>query len=252
MFLSTRGIVGALLAASAMAATPAFAQDASPGLGAFTVSGSATAVTDYRFRGVSRSGGDPAIQGGVTVAHDSGFYAGTWASSIDDGGTDLYGDVELDVFGGWSGGVAEGVGIDVGLLYYAFPTNGPGVDAGFFEPYATVTGDLGPLSARAGVNYAWSQDALGGGDNLYIHTELSSGIPTTPLTVTARLGYTDGPLAPPLLAGTGDRTGFDWSLGAKATVLGGLTLGAAYVGSEGPGIDGFTDDTVVFSLGASF
>ena len=53
-------------------------------------------------------------------------------------------------------------------------------------------------------------------------------------------------------AGEGDDTGFDWSLGASAAVLGNLTLGVSYVGTEGPSIDGFTDDAVVFSVGASF
>ena len=59
-------------------------------------------------------------------------------------------------------------------------------------------------------------------------------------------------LAPPLLAGSGDDSGLDWSIGATATVLGGLELGVSYVGVEGPAIDGFTDDTVVATLGMSF
>jgi len=254
MLTSIRGLAAAtIVSAAALASTPAFAQDAEAAApSSVTVSGSVTLVSDYRFRGVSLSGGDPAIQGGVTVTSDSGFYVGTWASSIDDGGTDFYGDAEVDLFGGWSGNVAEGIGLDVGLLYYAYPGNAKGFDAEYFEPYATVTGQLGPVQAKLGVNYAWEQDSLGGDDNLYVHTELSSGIPTTPLTLSAHLGYADGVQAPPLLAGTGDDTGFDWSLGASAAVLGNLTLGVSYVGTEGPSIDGFTDDAVVFSIGASF
>jgi uncharacterized protein (TIGR02001 family) len=253
MLTSIRGLAAAtFLTATALSAAPALAQDAEAPDSSLAVTGSVTLVSDYRFRGVSLSGGDPAIQGGVTVTHDSGFYVGTWASSIDDAGTDFYGDVEVDVFGGWSGSVAEGVGLDVGLLYYAYPSNAKGVEAEYFEPYATISGQLGPVQAKLGANYAWDQDSLGGNDSLYIHTELSSGIPTTPLTLNAHLGYTDGVLAPPLLAGTGDDTGFDWQLGASATVLGSLTLGVSYVGTEGPNIDGFTDDAVVFSVGASF
>lgn len=251
MLTSIRGLAAAsVLATSTFFAAPALAQDeaASP----VTVSGSVTLVSDYRFRGVSLSGGDPAIQGGVTVTHDSGFYVGTWASSIDDGGSDFYGDVELDVFGGWSGNVAEGVGLDVGLLYYAYPANAAGFDAEYFEPYATITGSLGPVTAKVGANYAWEQDSLGGNDSLYLRTDLATGIPNTPFSLSAHLGYTDGVLAPPLLAGTADDTGFDWSLGASATVFGSLTLGVMYTGVEGPSIDGFTDDAVVFSLGASF
>ncbi|GGD99092.1 TIGR02001 family outer membrane protein [Tsuneonella deserti] len=252
MLTSIRGLAATtMIAATVLFGSPALAQDGA-GASPLTVTGSVALVSDYRFRGVSLSGGDPAVQGGVTITHDSGFYGGTWASSIDDGGTDFYGDAEVDLFGGWSGNVAEGIGLDVGMLYYAYPTNAKGVDAEYFEPYATLSGDLGPVQAKLGVNYAWNQDSLGGNDSLYIHTELNSGIPTTPLTLSAHLGYTDGALAAPLLAGTGDDTGLDWSLGATATVLGPLTLGVSYVGSEGPSIDGLTDDAVVFSLGASF
>ncbi len=254
MLTSIRGLAAATtLTFVALSAAPAFAQDEdAASSSSITVTGNVALVSDYRFRGVSLSGGDPAIQGGVTVTHDSGFYVGTWASSIDDGGSDVYGDVEVDLFGGWSGKVTEGVGLDVGLLYYAYPSNAKGFDAEYFEPYATISGDLGPVQAKLGVNYAWEQDSLGGDDNLYIHTELSSGIPNTPVSLAAHLGYTDGVLAPPLLAGTADDTGFDWSFGASATVLGSLTLGVSYVGVEGPSIDGFTDDAVVFSIGASF
>lgn len=251
MLTSIRGLAAPTMLAVAAFSSPVFAQDEAPAPGALTISGSTTLVSDYRFRGVSLSGGDPAIQGGVTVAHDSGFYIGTWASSIDDGGTDFYGDAEVDLFGGWSGNVAEGIGLDAGLLYYAYPTNAGAVDAEYFEPYATVSGDLGPVQAKLGINYAWDQKALAD-DSLYVHAELSSGIPTTPVTVSAHLGYTDGAFAPTLLAGTGDDTAFDWSFGASATVLGSLTLGASYVGVQGPSIEGFTDDTLVFSIGASF
>lgn len=257
MLTSIRGIAAATFIASLFVAVPALADDGdgaasdtSPS--ALTVSGNVALVSDYRFRGVSLSGGDPAVQGGITVTHDSGFYAGAWSSSIDDGGTDVYGDMELDLFGGWSGDVADGVGLDVGLLYYAYPTNAKGADAEYFEPYATVSGTLGPVEAKLGVNYAWSQSALGDRDNLYLHSELSSGIPNTPVTLSAHLGYTDGVLAPPLLAGRADDTGFDWSFGASATVLRNLTLGVTYTGVEGPSLDGFTDDTVVGSVTLAF
>ena len=45
-------------------------------------------VSDYRFRGVSQSFRRPAVQGGVDWAHDSGFYVGTWASTVDDDAQD--------------------------------------------------------------------------------------------------------------------------------------------------------------------
>jgi uncharacterized protein (TIGR02001 family) len=255
MLTSIRGLAAATVLAASLASAPAFAQDdeEADAAGGFTVSGNVAVVSDYRFRGVSLSGGDAAIQGGIDVTHDSGFYIGTWASSIDDGGTDVFGDVELDLYGGWTGAVAEGVSVDVGLLYYVYPTNDGAFDpVNYWEPYASVTGTLGPVAATAGVAYAWKQDSLGGDDNLYLYTDLGSSVPGTPVSLSAHLGYTDGVLAPPLLAGTGDDSGFDWSFGASVTVLGGLELGVSDVGVEGPSIDGFTDDTVVASVGVSF
>ena len=249
MLTSFRGKLAVSLAALASGlAAPSMAQAQDDDSGV-TVSANAALTTDYRFRGVSLSGGDPAIQGGVDVAHDSGFYVGTWASSIDGG--DAYGEMELDIYGGWSGTVAEGVTVDVGLLYYLYPSEDLGLDTDYWEPYASVGFNLGPAEATIGAAYAWEQDSLGGEDNLYVYTDLGVGIPSTPVSLSAHLGYTDGVLAPPLLAGEGDDSGLDWSLGASVT-SGILEFGVAYVGVEGPSIDGFTDDAIVGTITASF
>ncbi|MEO6386878.1 MAG: TorF family putative porin [Croceibacterium sp.] len=246
MLTSVRSLLAAtVLAGSALAATPALADDASTS--GLTISGNVALVTDYRFRGVSLSGGDPAIQGGLDLTHTSGFYIGTWASSIA-GGTP-YGEMELDLYGGWTGEVTPGVSINAGLLYYVYPTGDvSGANTDYFEPFASISTTIGPVGATVGVNYAWSQDSLGGDDNLYIHTELTAGIPNTPISLSAHAGYTKGVLAPPFLAGSTDDSGFDWSIGASTTVIGGLTAGVSYVGVEGPSIDGFTDDTIVGTL----
>ena len=250
MLTSFRGKTAASLAViGATLALPsaAFAQDADET--AISVSANAALTTDYRFRGVSLSGGDPAIQGGVDFAHESGFYVGTWASSIDGG--DAYGEMEFDIYGGWSGDLAEGVTLDVGLLYYAYPAEDLGLDTDYWEPYASVGFDLGGASATVGAAYAWEQDSLGGDDNLYLYTDLGYSLPSTPVSLSAHLGYTDGVLAPPLLAGTTDDNGLDWSIGASVS-HGILEVGVAYVGVEGPSIDGFTDDAIVGTITASF
>jgi uncharacterized protein (TIGR02001 family) len=257
MLTSVRGLLAAsVLAGSLLAATPAFAQEeeaeaASEATSGLTITANVAGTTDYRFRGVSLSLGDFALQGGIDVVHDSGFYVGTWASSIQ-GGTP-YGEVELDLYGGWTGMVTDGVTLDVGLLYYMYPTTDDPLnldpDTDYFEPYASVAFGLGPVSATVGAAYAWEQDSLGGSDNLYVYTDWSLGIPSTPVTVNAHLGYTDGVLAIGTLArGTGDDTGLDWSIGASIPVYGGLTASVSYVGLEGPSIDGLTDDTIVGTL----
>lgn len=250
MLTSVRGLLAATFAAgSVMLAAPVLAQDEaaeSP----ITISGNVAVTSDYRFRGVSLSGGDFALQGGIDLTTTSGFYVGTWGSSIQ-GGTP-FGELELDVYGGWTGAVAEGVTVDVGLLYYMYPAGddplGVDPDTDYFEPYASISTTLGPVGATLGAAYAWEQDSLGGEDNLYVYTDWSLGVPNTPVTFNAHLGYTDGVLAPPFLAGTADDSGFDWSIGATAAVHGGLSVAVSYVGVEGPSIDGYTDDAIVATL----
>ncbi|TNE33890.1 MAG: hypothetical protein EP350_03035 [Alphaproteobacteria bacterium] len=277
MLTSNRGIFAAtLLAGLGLSATPAFAEtddvvqlaDASAvefdraaepvlmhdvsyvgGESEFELSGNVSLVSDYRFRGVSFSDGDPALQGGIDLAHSSGFYIGTWGSTIS-GGTP-YGELEVDLYGGWSGDISDGVSFDAGLLYYVYPTenelaNALDVDTDYFEPYASIGTSLGPVSATLGVAYAWDQASLGDQDNLYISTDFEAAIPNTPLTLTAHAGYTDG-----VFATQADGTSFDWGLGASYAVTGSLSLGVNYVDTQGPAIEDFTDAGFFFTIGYS-
>lgn len=246
MLTSVRGLLAAtVLAGSMFAAAPALAQE----VGEFTVSGNAALVTDYRFRGISLSDGDFAVQGGVDVGHASGFYVGTWGSSIED--SPGLGNAELNIYGGWSGQVSSGVTLDAGVLFYVYP-NGKVGDANIWEPYASISADVGPASVTVGAAYAWEQDSLGGDDNLYVYTDLGFGVPNTPVSLSAHLGYTDGALSPEVLTLSGTGGGFDWSLGATYAITQNLSLGVSYIGVEGASIDSFSNDTVVGTLSVSF
>lgn len=240
-----------LLAGSALAAAPAFADEATTG--DFTISGGATLVTDYRFRGVSQSGGDPAIQGTINVTHSSGFYFGTWASSLEE--ENGVGSSEVDLYAGFKGEVTSGLNIDVGLTYYWYPNSGVGDDYNVWEPYVKLSTALGPVSATLGVAYApEGQDALFDEDNLYISGDFSTAIPNTPLSVSAHVGYTDGPLT----FRAYEDNAFDWSVGASYAVTPNLSLGVSYIGvqaneAEWDNSSYFTtNDTVVGSLSLSF
>ncbi len=249
MLTSVRSLVAAtLLSAGFAAATPALADETAPPSD-ITVSGNVALVTDYRFRGLSLSGGDAAIQGAINVNHSSGFYVGAWGSNLEDSA--VYGNMELDVYGGWTGAIGSGLTADVGLLYYVYPNGNVG-DANVFEPYASVSAAFGPATAKLGVAYAWKQDSLGGDDNLYVYTDLSSGIPDTPISVSAHLGYTDGALSPKLLTGVSTDGGFDYSVGASYNITPKLSLGVSYVGVDGASIDSFSNDAVVGTLKLSF
>lgn len=223
------------------AATPALAQDDTAPPPAFKVTGGATLISDYRFRGLTQTNEEPAVQGTVTVTTRPGFYAGTWASTIDgglDGSTPLltgYGSAEVDLFAGFTKTLPSGVGIDAGLLYYYYADRAKGLKTDFFEPYASLTYTIGPVAAKVGAAYAWGgQDGLdftgGKDDNIYGYAEATVAVPTTPVSLKGHLGYTNGSLG---LANptAGDDTYLDWSVGAEA-VGGPFKAGVSYVDTD--------------------
>lgn len=73
-------------------------------------------VSDYVWRGVSQSDNHAAVQGGVDLKHQSGLYAGAWASTVDfadaDVELDLYAGFELKTRGGWIW--------DIGVIAYRY------------------------------------------------------------------------------------------------------------------------------------
>jgi len=230
----------------------AFAQDAEPPAD-LTITGGVTLASQYRFRGISLSDEEFAVQGTINLNHASGFYAGVWSSSLDGFGELGGSNTELDIYGGFKKEVASGVTLDAGLLYYAYPGSSGG-DFEFFEPYANISGAIGPATAKVGVAFAPSQDALADNSNLYVFGDVSAGIPGAPVTLKAHLGYSEGdtPLTP-----TGEY--LDWLVGADF-VWKNLTLGVAYVDTDikdegaffsGVGKD-IVDSAVVVSLTASF
>ena len=112
----------------------------------YTLSFNVGAVTDYRFRGISQSRLKPAVQAGADFAHRSGFYLGTWASSIKwikDAGGDA--PAELDFYGGYKG-AAGPVGYDVGVLRYQYPRHRLAISPNTTEIYAA--GTFGPATLK--------------------------------------------------------------------------------------------------------
>ncbi|UYY59093.1 TorF family putative porin [Sphingomonas sp. S2-65] len=237
-FLVTSTAAAVLFVCSAPGA---LAQETDPP-GPITVSGSAALVSDYRFRGVSQSDEEIAVQAGFTVAHESGFYIGTWGSNLAGWGTFGGANVELDLIGGYKTDIGNGGTLDIGVTWYMYPGGADETD--FAEPYVKLGGSLGPVSLTAGVAYAPKQEALGNysatpysrgqkEDNLYLWGDGSTGLPGTPVTLKAHIGYSDGNpgLGPngTSVAPTGKY--WDWMLGADVAV-GPLTLGVAYVDTD--------------------
>ena len=133
-------------------------------------------MTDYRFRGVSQTDEELAVQGGVTVSHASGAYVGTWASNLAGWGTFGGSNTELDIYGGYAAEVTPGVKLDVGLTWYMYPGGADTTD--FAEPYVKLSGDVGPASVLVGVAYAPKQRALG---RVYYDADAyNAGVPDAP------------------------------------------------------------------------
>ena len=142
----------AVFAASLLVmALPAFADEPAPAP-ADPLSFNVSAISDYRYRGISQTRLYPTLQGGADYADPSGFYVGTWLSGIqwirDTGGN---GRVEWDFYGGYKNEVAKGLTLDVGGLQYFYANNKlknvPGwADANTFELYGALT--FGPVTVK--------------------------------------------------------------------------------------------------------
>lgn len=267
-------IPAALLAGLSPAA--AFAQEEKGK--AVTLSGSATIASDYRFRGVSQSDKEMAVQGGVTLSHESGLYAGVWASNLAGWGSFGGANMELDLIGGYKLPISATATLDAGLVWYMYP--GGADESDFAEPYVKLTGTSGPATLIAGAAYAPKQHALANvsnasdsrgqsEDNLYLWGDGAVAIAGTPFTAKAHIGYSDGNpgLGPngTSVAPTGRY--WDWSLGVDTTWRN-LTLGLSYVDTDiggaeaarlqpnfSKGLDGtgsIADATIVASMTAAF
>ena len=117
--ISLAAALGAV-AMTAVAQTATLAKEPEPD---WTVTGNATLVADYRFRGFTQTNYGPAFQGGFDATHKSGFYLGNWNSNVAQA---LYNgaSLETDLYGGYKGELMKDLGFDVGVLHYMYAKSG--------------------------------------------------------------------------------------------------------------------------------
>jgi uncharacterized protein (TIGR02001 family) len=174
----------------------------------YTLSANIGVVSDYRYRGISQTRLKPALQGGADFAHKSGFYIGTWASTIkwiEDNSnvapqTNIDGAVELDIYGGYKFNAGP-VGLDVGVLRYQYvgnnlqDTGGGGVykNANTTEGY--IAGTVGPATLKyshaftnlfGNYNFADNQNTKGSG---YLDLSATFELPWWGLSLTPHVGH---------------------------------------------------------------
>jgi len=210
-----------------LAAAPAAAQ----GLPAFVLTGGVDLLTDYRFRGISRSGEKPGARGTLTLIHASGLYGGVRATSLSTGSGPDLGDGEFDLYAGWRGDLGGGFDLDAGITYYAF-ADAPG-HADHAEPYASIGYLIGPAQFAAGARYAPAQRGTLDRDRLYLFGQAQVDVPGRPIAFTAEAGRQTG---------VGPRDYWTWSLGARYRIGAGrraaFELGLDYVDTDLPAARG--------------
>ena len=203
------------------------------------ITGTVTVVSDYDFRGITQTAQDPALQGSLDYAHESGFYIGAWASNVDFGDC-CDEEVEVDYYTGFRGG--EDITFDVGLIYYSYP-GAEGID--FPEVYAS-------LGYKWISGKIWYSDGFGGTDDSAMYYEANGAfeLPAN-FGLTAHLGYSDGDY----WSGS-EYT--DYSIGVTYA-LSNFTLGLKWVdGSDLEALDGTPGDVsssearAIFSVSTTF
>jgi len=118
-----KSLIAIALGSSFFAATPAFAE----------LSANVSVTNNYIWRGLTQTTNEAAVQGGIDYSHESGFYAGTWASNVQYGADDVY-SYEHDLYVGYSGEAGDFT-YDVGYLYYNYDKE---AEFDFAEVYGTV------------------------------------------------------------------------------------------------------------------
>lgn len=215
------------------------------------ISGNVALTSDYKFRGISQSNEDIAVQGGFDLGWDNGIYIGTWASSVDfdvssaDGG--LNGSLELDYYVGWASDIGDsGFGIDVGYLYYDYPG-----DDGLEGDYQELYGSLSWNDLAVGV--AYSDDYYAETDTFwYYYADYSLGI-NDMFTIDFHVGYNDVEKNGGFLSSDEDSF-IDYSVGVTASWLA-VDWTLAYVGTDLDEEDVFDtewgDDSIIFTISKS-
>lgn len=137
-----------------------------------------TLTTDYVFRGVSQTMSRPALQGGLNVTHENGFFACVWASNVDyvpDGAPDDDAKVEVDLLFGYSQPISDRVSATWSWVRYAFPGMLEDARYDFSEWGAALT-----LDERHSLNVAYSPDVFGsGGSSTYVSAATVFDLPAS-------------------------------------------------------------------------
>lgn len=224
--------------------------------------GNLSLTSDYVFRGVSQTNQEPALQGGVEYAAESGLYIGgwgsnvSWLSDISSTAAPISSSLEIDAYGGYRGKFSDAVSFDVGALYYWYPGDYP---SGF--------NSADTLEVYAGITVAASEKVTLGAKYSVAATDLfgyadssGSGYLDLSANVVVAEGWTLGAHAgKQWIDGNAAFECFDWKLGVTRAFSNGFSVGLAYTGTDAdhalytnPHGNKIARDTVAFAVTKAF
>jgi uncharacterized protein (TIGR02001 family) len=236
----------ALLSGLAMQSAYAADEPAEPEVSPVTAN--VTITNDYRYRGITQSNYQPAIQGGFDYAHESGFYIGNWNSTINwvsnTTNNGVKAPIEMDFYGGFKKElIGEGFASDFGVLQYYYPQTGGNYNGMMLNPnttelYAAQNFTFGPVTGFVKVNYSLTNIFGVPNSAGSVYPDLTANYDTGiwGISLNGHIGYqyiagqpvTSGVLLQP----QNNLSYTDFKVGATKDFGGGLSLSAAYVSTN--------------------
>jgi len=244
-----------LLLALLASSSAAFAQTA-PAAPESAIAYNVGVVSEYRYRGLAQTKGDPALQGGVDYANAGGYYLGAWASQIkwieDASQTNnpYTGKTELDLYGGYKF-KSSGVDYDIGYLRYQYIGNtlGNTVTSSSYTQYANANTNEIYIAITSGAYTFKVSNSLG---NLfgYVNSKNSDYFDLTAnydmgggITLFPHIGRQ-------VVAGNGNLSYTDGSLTVAKDLGNGLTATAAAIVTNAKSIS-FNSNSTSYAAGKS-
>ena len=150
------------------------------------LSGGITLASQYIYRGLAMSDHNPAVQAWIDFEHDSGFFAGTWASTVDLPNPAGRRDAELDFYAGYQFRTDSAFSATLALTRYTYPGQTGPIDYDYTEALVVLAYD-----DRYSAEFGYTGDLYGFGDPGR-HAELRADWPLrNAVVVSAGLGYND-------------------------------------------------------------
>lgn len=228
-------------------AAPAIAEEEAESWIPGSFAGNIAFLSDYSFRGVSQTNENLAVQGGIDWSHDSGLFFGLWGSNIDF----PEGDIEQDIYGGYSGAI-DAFAYSAGAYFYYYPKD---EDFNYWEFQLNPSYDLGVIKLTS--QFLFSPEYYGvldegfymkGGFVYPLPIDLGDALS---LTLDSNVGYT---IADDV-AGAGKDDYVDWNVGLGVGLPLNLTIDLRYVATDADDADelgSIADDRFVGGIKYAF